>query len=122
MDFNKPFTFDPKLGRWHLQLRKAQKDTLSECGLKITIDSGAPTGETAPIYQTKETSGLKGSKLEIRAFDNLAGWVSVVQFDLPTLLEKLVEIMPKDKMICDTYLLAQKDLEVMKNRKEKSNV
>lgn len=119
MDFNKPFTFDPKLGIWHLQLRKAQKDTLSECGLKITIDSGVPTGETAPIYQTKETSGLKGSKLEIRAFDNLAGWVSVVQFDLPTLLEKLVEIMPKDKMICDTYLLAQKDLEVMKNRKEK---
>lgn len=122
MELNKSFTYDPKTGRWHLELAKAQKDVFSQGGLKITIDPGFPTGDTAPIYQTKETSGLKNASLEIRAFDNLAGWVSVVNFDLSTLLEKLIEIMPQDKIKYETFLLAQRDLDTMKNRKDNENV
>lgn len=105
-----------------MELAKAQKDVFSQGGLKITIDPGFPTGDTAPIYQTTEQSGLKNSSLEIRAFDNLAGWVSVVNFDLPTLIEKLIEIMPQDKIKHETFLLAQRDLDTMKNRKDNENV
>ena len=98
MNFDKPFTFEKQTGRWNLELQKAAKDVFSQAGLKITIDSGIPTGDTAPIYQTKEPSGLKGASIEIRAFDNLAGWVSVISVDLQSFLEKLIEIMPADKI------------------------
>ena len=122
MELNKSFTYDPKTGSWHFNLPKAYKDIHSQSGIQIIIDPGLPTGGTAPIYQTKEQSGLKNASLEIRAFDNLAGWVSVVNFDLSTLLEKLIEIMPQDKIKYETFLLAQRDLETMKNRKENEDV
>ncbi len=113
MNFDKPFTFEKQTGRWNLELQKASKDVFSQAGLKITIDTGIPTGDTAPIYQTKEPSGLKGASIEIRAFDNLAGWVSVVSVDLQSFLEKLIEIMPADKIKYETFLLAQRDLDTI---------
>ena len=117
-----PLEYHPETGSWHFNLPKAYKDIHSQSGIQIIIDPGLPTGGTAPIYQTKEQSGLKNASLEIRAFDNLAGWVSVVNFDLPTLLEKLIEIIPQDKIKHETFLLAQRDLDTMKNRKDNENV
>lgn len=117
MDFNKPFTYNSHFGRWELELRKAQKDMFAQCGLKISIDSGFPTGETGAIYQTKEPSGLKGVNIKFHAFDNLSGWTSAISFDLPTLLEKLIEIMPEDKFKCETFVLAQRDLETIEKQK-----
>lgn len=111
MNFNKPFTYDPQKGIWSLELQKTPKDTYSQCGIKISINTGFPTAETGACYQSKEPCGLSGSWVEIRFFDILSGWTSVVNFDLPTLLQKLVEIMPKDKVKFDTFLLAQRDIE-----------
>ena len=118
MDFNKPFTYDPQRGLWHLELHKTPKDEYAQCGIKITINTGFPTGEKGAFYKTDEPNGLKGTNIEIRCFDNLSGWTSAVAFDLPTLIEKLMELMPKDKITCDTFVLAERDIETGKKLKE----
>ena len=118
MSFNQPFSYDPNTGRWHLELHKAQKDVLAQCGVKITVDPGKPTGEKGAYYQSKEPSGMSGGSIEIRCFDNLAGWTSAVVFDLGTFIEKLIEMMPKDKVKVETFLLAERDLEFVKNHKK----
>ena len=119
MSFNQPFNYDPKTGRWHLELHKAPKDVLSQCGIKITVDPGIPTGERGAYYQSKEPAGMKGATIEIRQFDNLAGWTSAVVFDLGTFIEKMIELMPKDKVKTDTFLLAERDLAYIKAKQEK---
>lgn len=111
MDFNKPFSYDPKSGKWSLELQKAPKGVFAQCGVKITIDTGVPTAEEGACYQTKEPCGLSGTTVEIRCYDNLSSWTSVVVFDLPTLLEKLIEIMPKDKVMTETFALSKRDVE-----------
>lgn len=109
MSFNQPFSYDPNTGRWHLELHKAPKMLSAQCGLKISIDTGTPTGDTGAFYSAEDSPGLKNSKLEIRYFDNLSGYVSTAVFDLPTLISKLIEIMPKDKIYTDTYCLSDMD-------------
>ena len=109
MDFNKPFKYDAASGRWHLELQKAPKLFSAQSGVKFTIDSGTPTGNTGEFYKADEDNGLSNSTLEVRYFDNLSGWTSVVQFDLPTLINKLIEIMPSDKVKMETFCLAHKD-------------
>ena len=118
MSFKQPFNYDPQTGRWHLELHKAPKDVFAQAGIKISVDPGAPTGERGAWYQTKEPAGMQGSTIEIRCFDNLAGWTSAVIFDLPTFMEKLIEMMPKDKVKTDTFLLAERDVEFVKNHKK----
>ena len=111
MNFDKPFRYDPNSGKWSLELQKAPKGEFAQCGIKITIDPGFPTGEKGAFYQTKESSGLKGSTIEIRCFDNLSSWTSAVTFDFNTFVEKMIEIMSKDKVKCETFVLAHKDIE-----------
>ena len=81
MSFNQPFNYDPQSGRWHLELHKAPKDVFAQCGVKITVDPGIPTGEKGAYYQSKEPQGMTGGSIELRCFDNLAGWTSSVIFD-----------------------------------------
>ena len=122
MSFNQPFNYDPNSGRWHLEIRKAPKDVFAECGIKVTVDPGIPTGEKGAYYQSNEPSGMHGATIELRCFDNLAGWTSTVVFDFATFVEKLIEIMPKDKVRMETFLLAERDLAFVKNKeKEKNN-
>ena len=45
MSFNQPFNYDPQSGRWNLELHKAPKDVLAQCGIKISVNPGYPTGE-----------------------------------------------------------------------------
>lgn len=118
MSFNQPFNYDPQTGRWHLELHKAPKDTYSQCGIKITINPGIPTGEKGAFYQTKEMPGITGASIEFRCFDNLAGWTSAAIFDFSTFIEKLIDLMPPDKVKCETFLLAERDLEFIKNNKK----
>lgn len=118
MDFNNPLSYDPNTGRWNLQLQKAPKDVFAQCGIKVTIDPGMPTGERGAFYQTKEPSGMMGSTIEIRCFDNLSGWTSAVAFDFATFVEKLIEMMPEDKVKMDTFLLAERDIEFIEKKKE----
>jgi hypothetical protein len=118
MSFNQPINYDYKSGRWNFEFHKAPKDIMAQCGIKISLDPGIPTGEKGAWYQTKEPSGLIGPTLEIRCFDNLSGWTSAVYFDLPTLLEKLIEIMPSDKVKTETFLLAERDLEYIKSKQQ----
>lgn len=110
MDFNKPFRYDASSGKWHLELHKAPKGEFSQCGMKITIDTGIPTGEKGAFYQTKEPSGLMGGSVEVRCFDNLSSWTSAVTFDMATLFEKLIELMPKDKVKTETFVLSEHDI------------
>jgi hypothetical protein len=107
--FDKPLTYNPQTGTWSLELHKAPKLFSAQCGLKITYNPGSPTGNTGEFYNTKKKSGLEGAKLEVRFFDNLAGWASIVEFDFPTLIEKLIKMMPKDKVHCETFCLAERD-------------
>ncbi len=118
MSFTQPYNYDPNTGRWNLEIYKAPKDVFAQCGIKISIDPGFPTGETAPYYQTKEPAGMTGGSIEIRCFDNLAGWTSAVVFDLATFVEKMMEMMPKDKVKAETFLLAERDLEYVKKHKK----
>lgn len=101
-----------------MELHKAPKDVFAQCGIKISVDPGIPTGEKGAFYQSKEPSGMEGANIVIRCFDNLAGWTSAVSFDLNTFIEKMIEIMPKDKVYYETFLLAEKDLERIKNEKK----
>lgn len=117
MSFNQPISYDPQTGRWNMEFHKAPKDVFAQCGIKISIDPGIPTGEKGAFYQTKEPAGMQGSTIEIRQFDNLAGWTSAVVFDLATFIEKMIEMMPKGKVKVDTFLLADRDLEYVKNHK-----
>ena len=119
MDFNKPFRYDANSGKWSLELQKAPKGEFAQCGIKITIDTGFPTGEKGAFYQTKEPSGLMGSNIEIRCFDNLSSWTSAVTFDLATLFEKLIEVMPKNKMFKETFVLSDHDIKVTEVNKSK---
>lgn len=107
--FEKPLTYNPQTGLWSLELHKAPKLFSAQCGMKITFNPGTPTGETGAFYDTKQKSGMEGSKLEIRFFDNLSGWTSVVEFDFPTLMEKLIKMMPKGKVNHETFCLAERD-------------
>lgn len=116
MDFNKPFTYNPASGTWSLELHKAPKGTFAQCGVKITVDPGTPSGELAPFYQSKEPSGMVGSNIEIRCFDNLSSWTSVVTFDLPTFIEKMIELMPPDKVKFETFALSKRDVEMVESR------
>jgi hypothetical protein len=118
MSFNQPFNYDPQSGRWNLELHKAPKEVYAQCGIKISVDPGFPTGEKGAYYQSKEPSGMVGGSIEIRCFDNLAGWTSVVAFDLNSFIEKMIEIMPKDKVQYNTFLLYDKDVERIKNEKK----
>lgn len=118
MSFNQPFNYDPQSGRWNLELHKTPKDVLAQCGIKISVDPGYPTGEKGAYYQSKEPSGMQGGTIEIRCFDNLSGWTSGVVFDLNTFVEKLIEMMPEDKVKYETFLLAERDLEYVKNNKK----
>lgn len=120
-DFNKPFTYDPRSGRWSLELHKAPKDVFAQCGVKITVDPGTPSGEEAPFYQTQRPSGMMNGSIEIRCFDNLSGWTSVVNFDLASFVEKMIELMPKDKVKMETFVLAKKDVNVLNSLKSSVN-
>ena len=122
MSFNQPFNYDTQRGVWSLELQKAPKGEFAQCGIKITIDPGIPTGEKGAFYQTKEPSGLMGSTVEIRCFDNLSSWTSVVTFDLATLFEKLIEVMPKNKMFDETFVLSESDVMRVKNTETKKQV
>lgn len=113
MSFRQPFNYDPQRGVWNLELYKAEKDTYSQAGVKITLDPGFPTGEKGACYQTKEPAGLHGASLEIRCFDNLSGWTSAVNFPLSVFLEKLIEMMPKNTVKHDTFVLGEKDAQIM---------
>ena len=119
MSFRQPFNYDPKLGVWNLELHKAEKDTYSQSGVKITVDPGFATGEKGACYQTKEPSGLRGASIEIRCFDNLSGWTSAVNFSLDSFLENLIKLMPSDKVRTDTFVLAERDVETIKLRNKK---
>lgn len=119
MDFNNPLKYDPINGRWSLELYKAPKDAMAQCGVKITIDPGIPTGEKGAFYQTKEPAGLAGTMIEVRCFDNLSGWTSAVAFDFATFFEKLIEVMPQDKIKHESFVLAERDVACVKNKKEK---
>lgn len=116
MNFDKPFKYDAISGKWSLELQKAPKGDFAQCGIKITIDPGFPTGEKGSFYQTKEPSGLMGSTVEVRCFDNLSSWTSAVTFDLATLFEKLIEVMPKNKMFDETFVLSESDVMRVKNK------
>lgn len=111
MDFNQTINYEPNSGRWFLQFQKAPKGAFAQSGIKITIDPGIPSGERGAFYQTKEPSGLIGTTIEIRCFDNLSGWTSAVALDFATFVEKLIEMMPEDKVKTDTFLLAERDIE-----------
>ena len=121
MNFDKPFRYDANSGKWSLELQKAPKGEFAQCGIKITIDPGFPTGEKGAFYQTKEPSGLMGSTVEVRCFDNLSSWTSAVTFDLATLFEKLIEVMPKNKMLDETFVLSESDVMRVKNKKTKND-
>lgn len=113
--------YDPTRAQWSIELYKAPKDVNAQCGLRIMIDPGFPTGEKGCLYRPKDKAGLKGSKLVIRGWDNLSGWVSDVEFDLPELLNQLIKIMPKDKVKTATYVLGEKDNELLQKRKSQIN-
>lgn len=116
--FDKPFEYNRATGRWTLELHKAQKDIYSQCGIKITVDPGIPTGEKGAYYQSKEPQGMTGGSIELRCFDNLAGWTSAVIFDFNTFVEKLIEMMPKDKVKAETFFLADRALDYIKKNKK----
>ena len=118
MSFNQPFNYDPNSGRWNLELHKAPKDVFAQCGIKISVDPGYPTGEKGAYYQSEEPRGMQGASIEIRCFDNLAGWTSAAIFDLGAFVEKMIEIMPKDKVKTYTFLLAERDLDYVKKHKK----
>ena len=61
---------------------------------------------------------MQGGSVEIRCFDNLAGWTSSVIFDLNAFVEKMIEMMPEDKVKYETFLLAERDIEFVKNNKK----
>jgi hypothetical protein len=84
MSFSQPYNYDPMTGRWYLEIQKTPKDIFSQCGIKITIDPGIPTGESGAFYKPDEKSGMMGANIEFRCFDNLAGWTSAVVFDFNT--------------------------------------
>jgi hypothetical protein len=107
--FDKPFEYNPATGKWSLELHKAPKLFSSQAGFRITIDAGTPTGETGAYYNLDEKPAMKNSVLELRYFDNLAGYTSIVEFDLPVLINKLIEIMPKENVRMETFTLANKD-------------
>lgn len=107
--FDKPFEYNPATGKWSLELHKAPKLFSAQAGFRVTVDVGTPTGDTGAYYKTDEQPALKNSVLELRYFDNLAGYTSVVEFDLPVLIQKLIEIMPKENVRMETYTLANKD-------------
>jgi hypothetical protein len=109
MNFDKPFNYDHSTGTWSLQLEKAPKFFSSQYGIKFTINPGTPTGNSGEFYNNFKDSGSTNSAVEIKYFDNLSGWVSVVQFDLPTLVKKLIEIMPEDAVKVSTFCLADAD-------------
>lgn len=109
IQFDKPFEYDQRTGVWTLELQKAPKMFSAQCGVKFSFNPGYPTGESEEFYKANTKSGLLGTTLEIRAFDNLSGWTSYIQLDFHTLLEKLIEIMPKDKIRYTTFALATED-------------
>lgn len=111
--FEKPFTYDPTTRKWSLELHKMPKRFSSQCGVKFTLDVGTPTGQTGAFYNADGTNGLTGTVLQVRFFDNLSGWTSYVKFDVPTLIKKLIEIMPKDKVIAETFSLAEMDRKIV---------
>jgi hypothetical protein len=119
MSFSQPYNYDPMTGRWYLEIQKTPKDIFSQCGIKITIDPGIPTGESGAFYKPDEKSGMMGANIEFRCFDNLAGWTSAVAFDFNTFIQKLIEMMPEGTVKTDTFLLAQRDLEYIENKKKK---
>lgn len=112
INFDKPFEYDPNTGKWTLELQKAPKLFCAQCGVKFTLDPGVPTGETGDFFKSNNKSGMEGSTLNIQAFDNLSGWTSVVSFDFPTLIEKLIELMPEGKVAKNTICLAEHDRKV----------
>lgn len=120
MSFNQPFNYDQNTGRWYLELYKAPKDVLAQCGIKISVDPGYPTGEKGAYYQSEEPAGMTGGTIEIRCFDNLAGWTSAVVFDFNTFVKKMIEMMPDDMIKCETFMLAERDVERVKNEKKDS--
>ena len=107
--FEKPFVYDSNTGRWSLELQKSPKMFSAQCGIKLIIDVGTPTGETGEFYKADSKNGLFGSSLQVKFYDNLSGWTSSVKFDVPTLIKKLIEIMPQDKVITQTFCLAARD-------------
>ena len=109
MNFDKPIQYDPISGKWSLEFHKAPKFFSAQCGLKFSIDPGMPTGETGAYYEPDSTPGMKNSILEVRYFDNLSGYTSVVEFDLPILIQKLIEIMPSENVRKSTFCLAGED-------------
>lgn len=109
--FEKPLTYNPQTGRWSLELHKAPKFFSAQCGVKVTVDAGTPTGEIGPFYEDDENKPMSGSILEVRYFDNLSGYTSIVEFDLPVLIKKLIEIMPPENVRTETFCLAAKDRE-----------
>ena len=112
INFDKPFEYDPNSGKWTLELQKAPKLFCAQSGIKFTLDPGVPTGEIGDFFKSGMVSGMHGATLEVRAFDNLSGWTSVVVFDFQTLLEKLIELMPSDKVAKQTICLAEHDRKV----------
>ena len=113
MSFNQPFNYDPNTGTWGLELHKAPKEVFAQCGMKITVNPGFPTGETKAFYDCSEKSGMTNSTLEIRYFDNLSGYVSRVVFNLPALIKQLTEIMPEGTVKEETFCLANADRKVL---------
>ena len=107
--FDKPFEYNRATGRWTLELHKAPKLFSAQAGFRVTVDVGTPTGDTGAYYKNDEQHAMKNSVLELRYFDNLAGYTSVVEFDLPVLIQKLIEIMPKENVRMETFTLANKD-------------
>ena len=63
MSFNQPFNYDPNSGRWNLELHKAPKDVFAQCGIKISVDPGYPTGEKGAYYQSEEPRGMQGASI-----------------------------------------------------------
>ena len=118
MSFQNPFKYNQQTGCWDLELHKAPKDIYAQCGMKITVNPGIPTGEKGAYYQSKEPAGMKDATIEFRCFDNLGGWTSSVIFDFNAFIEKMISLMPPNKVRCETFILAERDLEFVKNNKK----
>ena len=111
--------YNSQYGIWDFNLPKAHKDIHSQAGLKITIpdyfrfalvNQGIPTGDTGPIYDSKYRAGLVGSTITFKGYDNISGWSSHVTFSLPSLLEALIKLVPKEAIDAKTFILALNDL------------
>lgn len=102
--------YNSQYGIWDFNLPKAHKDIHSQAGLKITINPGIPTGDTGPIYDSKYRAGLVGSTITFKGYDNISGWSSHVTFSLPSLLEALIKLVPKEAIDAKTFILALNDL------------